>query len=252
MCYSFLMQIRSSATFEKPTDFDFLMTPLWGHVIYPASLTLLTAPPKAGKSSVLFSWAGCVSQGQAWGGIAPARPLKILYWDLENPEAIQYSKVAPFRNDNLWVVERGWEDADFDISKVPGILEKLGWFPDVIIIDPFVFANASTKENDAKEMARAIRKYIKFARVTKRAVILCHHDRKPPDGQPDNPRWSGRGSSAIPGAVDVQMNIVFTRHRQRLLQVTFSRYGSDADHEPAWILDYNQETHVATGQPTIL
>jgi RecA-family ATPase len=173
----------------------------------------------------------------------------VLYWDLENPETIQFSKVEPHRNPNLWVVEQGWDDMEFDIDRVPKQLEKAGWWPDVLIVDPLVYATTGvSKENDSVQMARAMRKYTKFARITKRAVIIAHHDRKPPNGQPDDPRWSARGSSALPGAVDVQMNLLIGRHDRRRLQVTFSRYGSTEDHEPTFLLDYDNDTYIVTGK----
>ena len=240
---------------RRPKDYDYLKTPFWAKVIYPASLTMVTAPPKAGKTSALVSLVGSLSKGETWGEYTPSRPLTVLYWDLENPDVIQWDKIEPYRNPNLWVVDRGWDDETFDITKVPPILERKNLYPDIIVVDPFVFANASTKENDAKAMATAMRKYIRFARITKRAVIIAHHDRKPStDGMPDDPRWSGRGSSAVPGAVDVQMNITIRGRRadRRILQTTFNRYGSTDDHEPSWELRYDNETHITTATKILL
>lgn len=174
----------------------------------------------------------------------------MLYWELENPEVIQYNKVNAVANDNFWVSKSGWAE-DFDIEKVTKKLQAAGFWPDVLIIDPFVYATNIGKENDAREMVRAIKKFIRFARETQRCVILVHHDRKPPaEGGFDDPRHSARGSSALPGAVDMQMNILIGRHHRRL-QVTFNRFGSTDEHEPTFILEYDNEKHFCTGKQVI-
>lgn len=245
------MELICSKDLKKPKDYEFLTTPLWGKVLYPASLNIVTAHPKAGKSSFLYSWAGQVTQGLEWGDIVPPKSLKVVYWELENPEVIQYNKVNPVANDNFWVSKSGWAE-DFDIEKVPKKLQAVGFWPDVLIIDPFVYATNIGKENDAREMVRAIKKFIRFARETRICTILVHHDRKPGADSVgmDDPRHSARGSSALPGAVDMQMNILLGRHHRRL-QVTFNRFGSTAEHEPTFILEYDNDAHFCEGKQVI-
>lgn len=245
------MRLISTSDIEEPKDYKFLMTPLWANVFYPGTLNLLTAPMKAGKSSFLYGWAKEMVRGTAWGGIAPAKPLKIAYYDLENPDAIQYAKFQNSKHPDFKVTQGAWLE-DFTIHGIEKNWIETGWFPDVVIVEPLVFAINIRNENDNNEMKNALKPFLKFARIGKLCIILVHHNRKPSAENPmDLPKYSARGAGSLGGIIDVQLNIVEGQTR-RWVQVTMNRYGAGDNgsdlYEPRFILHYDNETKLSSGE----
>jgi RecA-family ATPase len=246
------MKLVPTDRVAEPNNYKDLMTPLWANVFFPGTLNLLTAPMKAGKSSFMYAWAGAMVRGEPWGGIAPARPLKVAYYDLENPDAIQYSKFQNTKHNDFRVTLGAWQ-TEFNLADIEKDWVASGWFPDVVIVEPLIFAVNVRNENDNREMARALKGFMRFARTKYRCIILVHHDRKAQQGLGlDNPKFSSRGASALPGIVDTQMNII-EGARHRWLQVTMNRYGTDevpgqTAYEPKFILEYDNQTKLSSGK----
>lgn len=199
--------------------------PLWGTAIYPGQLILITATYKAGKSVILMSLFGNLALGRKWGPWKPERPVKTLYVAFEDDEDDIQKSLAPFGGSpNFRVVQREWTDNEkpFKMQEVIETIEALDFKPDILVLDPWLYG-FSFDLKDPVKMKEALKPIRQFARVTKTAVVLVHHNRKEDGKNPDDPWFSAAGSYALGAAIDAQWNIIKPRQGPRSFQITYSR-----------------------------
>jgi hypothetical protein len=92
--------------------------------------------------------------------------------------------------------QQAWSSLQDDVERIDPVL---------VILDPLVETHAGLDENKASDMAALLRTLRKLVRGKDRTLVITHHDKK---GVAEPSVYSGRGSSAIAGAVDSVYHMV--------------------------------------------
>ena len=171
-------------------------------LIPKGGITILAAKPKVGKTILTFNMAICVSVGQPFLG----------YETLEGPVIIiQMEDTKSLIRTRLYTMT-GVEDLPIylnnklfslegNLDELKNIIEQIQ--PQLVIFDPMVFLLDVTDENNAMQIAKAMKPLRDLAIETNTAILIVHHHRK----GVGNDEEAIRGSSAIFGSVDMAINI---------------------------------------------
>jgi hypothetical protein len=189
------------------------------------SVTLVTGPPSAMKSSVMLAWAVAIALHREFGRFQPLAAGKVIIYNVEDdmheqrrrlsaalrqfgaaPVDIQQKiiRVGPSTIGTL--VQR---EAAGEISftgTMTAIVELIKMHkPSVLIVDPLAELHTA-EENDNTALRAVIAEFRKIAVLYNLAVVILHHTRKG-SGQAAGDPESARGASSIIGAVRVAVTL---------------------------------------------
>ncbi|QDF17580.1 DNA primase/helicase [Gordonia phage Yago84] len=186
-------------------------------------LTSIIGPPGMGKSTVALDMACAIATGRRWQGRQTLQT-KVLYMPGEGLSGVVQRIVA-------WEQANGVEVGDQlliadDVIHVSAhrdawvglmaLLSTLGI--GLIIGDTFARMSSGTDENSAQDVGRAVRRIDEVRKGCNCGAVLVHHTAK---GSPE----SGRGSSALNGALDSELLV-------RAATWDYDQLGVDADDAP--------------------
>jgi len=202
------------------------------------SITVVSGPGSAGKSSLMVAWALSMALGVPYGNFRPIRPYKVLSYNVEDDRDEQLRRISA----SCRQFDKSPYDAVQNLRMVGptemGTLLHLGpdgrllfntpvmheleeyidlWKPDVVMLDPFVELHSS-EENDNTAIRQVLARFRSWAVQMKVALVLLHHARKggSTPGDPD----SLRGASAIVGAARVILTVnTMTDEEARDMQI---------------------------------
>ena len=187
-------------------DLDSLPTLEWlvEGVIPKDSSGVLVGPFASGKTFVLVDIAACVATGTAWHGLEVAQgPVLYVYSEgvrgaKQRVEAWESAngKTAPdiaFIPRPVHLLDR--DEVDYVLKRIN---EEMPEPPVLIIIDTLSRSIAGADENSQKDMTIAVENAALIGRETGAAVWFAHHPNRGGDY---------RGSSVLPGAVDVMASV---------------------------------------------
>jgi RecA-family ATPase len=172
-----------------------------------------------GKSSLLIAEALAMASGKSLLGEKPSHPLRVWYWNGEDPyEEIerriaatmqQYGLTPEDIGDRLFInsgrttpivlatsAKGETVVADVTVASMTETIEENQI--DVVIVDPFVSSHR-VSENDNNAIETVVKKWAHVAEQTKCAIDLVHHSRKT-HGEEVSVE-DGRGASALLAAV---------------------------------------------------
>ena len=194
------------------------ITSILGNYIIRGALHLISSDPGTGKTTFLYHLAVALSEGREFLG-ERLTPLKIAYFDLETPRSVRSKtlQLLEFQeNGNLMFF-----DEQCDIEKFYQLIEKHQI--DFLIIDTVSLFFSIKKENDNAEVNdKIIRPLKELTKKTGVAIILVHHTAKASKEQ--SKAYRSRGASALPGGVDVVINLENTEEENvRKLEIAKNR-----------------------------
>ena len=187
------------------------------------SLLLISGESSAGKTVLAYNLAYHLAEGLEIAGLTPQRPVRVLYFDLENPESVHRSLVDIIgRSDNLAFV-RG-------LPKTLGTDDGRGQFlrachefrPDVVILDPLTVAWPVDDENDNAKADRQMWG-IKQMAMELNCVIIALWNMG--EGNVKD-KFRARGATARIDRSDLALNYMELTENTRQLKVVKSRYGT--------------------------
>lgn len=216
-------------------------------------LTVLVAPPGAGKSTlgIALAVAGVTGRGEIVGETVH-ETIKAWVWNNEDDRnelrrrlaaIMQQWNVAPSDLRGKLGLNSGSErplviakaTKDGAVVRLPDIeaiidrvrLEGIG----LLIVDPFVETHEVDENNNAQIKAVAAM-WREVARRGDCAVVIVHHTGKPPSASPD--AWTGslsasRGASSLGGVARI-MRTLFA-----MSQSDADKFGLDADERRLWV-----------------
>jgi KaiC/GvpD/RAD55 family RecA-like ATPase len=182
---------------------------VWQGYAAQGEVTILSGPPKVGKTTLLVQAAGAVSFGTSFLD-RKVQHTPVLWLNLEQHR----------RRMRLLLRSLGVEGCRFYVThRTPDDLttEMLEREIRLVIVDSLSKFWSVTDENDAVQVTEAAEQLRQIAVITDAAVVLVHHDRK--SGGEDG--MNIRGSGALLAAVDhaVSMKRVSGHERRRVLEV---------------------------------
>ena len=175
------------------------------------SINLLTGKPNAGKSLQALDWALCIATGTAWNGI-PVDTAPVIYicgeghrgmrrrlkaWEIEHSISLEGQ---PFAMSSQAALLR---DPDVATDVFRQIETGFKEPPGFIVIDTLA-RNFGGNENDTEDMSAFVKNIDDSLRAPFNAcVLIVHHT-----GKADHDE--GRGSTALPGAVENSFKVTQT------------------------------------------
>ena len=189
------------------------------------SVTVVSGPGSAGKSSLMVAWAACLTIGCAFNRMRADAPLRVATYNVEDDESEQKRRfsamlrtlkvghdaiggrlaiIGPSRVGTLLQTAR-----DGSLLVNTPVMDRLDAFvqqfrPDVLILDPFVELHGA-EENDNTAVRAVMARFRAMAVEYGMAVVILHHARKG-IGTPGDPD-SLRGASSIVGAARVALTL---------------------------------------------
>lgn len=176
-------------------------------------ITILSGAPGVGKSWLLADLAIDLATGASWLGEFSTRPSRVLYLELESPQANTRSRLQKLigakeletnalpahivRNVELRLNRPSGKEV------LRGLIERVE--PNVIIIDSFIRVHEAD-ENSATEMAKVSRALLELSHRYSVLFILSDHERKP-GPHPSAPQNMLRGSTEKAAMVDSLLSI---------------------------------------------
>lgn len=189
------------------------------------SLTVVSGPGSAGKSSLMVAWCVALALGEEFGRFTPSEPSKVLFYNVEDDKSEQQRRCSATLRQfgatpravmaNLRMVGPHnvgtLLNTSYDgrilvntpaMDELEDYIDK--WQPDVVILDPFVELHSS-EENDNTEIRKVLARFRSWAQQKNLGLVILHHARKggSSPGDPD----SMRGASAIVGAARVALTV---------------------------------------------
>ncbi len=201
---------------EQPEDVEWL----WEGYVAPGNVTVISARPKGGKTTLVFHLLAALMGGRDFLGKA-TRQGKVLVMS-EEPSNLIRRRLANLglTSDDLLIAKRsdvtGWDDA---LALVQDAIEydRL----DLLVIDVLAAFWGIDDENGAGKVMAALQPLLKLAQKAEMAVLLLHHLRKSPGAE----GTASRGSSALAGSADILVEIHRDEHAARRRKLTaYSRY----------------------------
>ena len=188
------------------------------------SVTLLTGPAAALKSTAVLGWGTSLALGADFGRFRPVKPCKLIVYNVEDDRDEQRRRLsATLRqfdatpDDIIGKVFRVGpnsigtllaRDSDGKLMFTPAMaaVEKLitAEKPDVLIVDPLAELH-SEEENDNTALRAVIAAFRALAVRYQMAIVILHHTRKGSalsPGDPDTARGGQRHHRSRPGRVD--------------------------------------------------
>ena len=216
-------------------------------------LTVLVAPPGAGKSTlgIALAVAGVTGRGEIVGETVH-ETIKAWVWNNEDDKLelrrrlaaiMQQWNVAPADlrgrlglnsgSERPLVVAKATKDgAVVRLPDIEAIIERVkAEGIGLLIVDPFVETHEVDENNNAQIKAVAAM-WREVARRGDCAVVVVHHTGKPPSASPD--AWTGslsasRGASSLGGVARI-MRTLFA-----MSQSDADKFGLDADERRLWV-----------------
>lgn len=208
-------------------DVDWLV----GELLLADGLSLLVAPPKAGKSTLARCLALAVATGGDWLG-RPVRQGVCLHLALEEAKSTvlaHYNRLeAPDEGIHVVIGAPGVRP-DGRRAWLADLVAALR--PALVVIDPLSRWLALEDGNSYSETTAKIEPLIELARTRATHLMLVHHSRK--DG--GSRGQETLGSTALAGSVDVMISLTTDARGRR----TFYAFGRDGVEVEASVLDMN-------------
>lgn len=182
-----------------PTEIPWVCQP----IAYSGGATLITGPPKAGKSTLTAQLQRCCETGDAFLGSWSVQMGPALLVTEEGGVAVAYKTGGLQRLDIL--------DRRTALSASLSFRQTLDVVADwalkhergIAFIDTLAIWAEIQNENDASEATRAVALVTSLAQTTGLAVVLVHHARKAGGENGE----AIRGSGAILGTVDIAVEM---------------------------------------------
>lgn len=192
---------------------------LWGGLIYPEAITQVNAEPGMGKTTFVYNLIVHGVLNRPFLEIGFPKHLKVLNLDFETPEWLKGLKLRNIIPDDIDGLPKDLDFlSDFDIEKDFHDLIRLCLRKkyDVVVFDTQVRGLGLRDENDNSLADFKMGLLRRLCKKTGCAIILIHHTTK----SDRKGVYSGRGASAIAGAVDIVVNMESYKEDEDVLKIT--------------------------------
>ena len=218
---------------------------LWEGYLGAGEISLLSASPKEGKSTLVFHLLPALLAGEPFFE-RPTTAAKVLIVTEESARQVQDKLGAASYENAVGIFNpfgMSWEAL---MAHVSNAVQTDG--VTLVIIDTLAAFWQVGDENNQADIGRALRPIFSISRTYGTAFLLLHHDRKEAGGG----IASVRGSSALPAAVDavIKLKRDTGKDTRRILSVI----GRSSETASPLLVDLDADTKVykAIGTPTLV
>lgn len=168
------------------------------------ALTAMIGAPGVGKTGVVLDMAACIALGKRWMGRNTLRQ-RVLYLPGEGMAGAVQRLLAWEAAHDLDIGEDLLVgDSIIQVAASPqawgAVVQKMLEFDvGLLILDTFARASVGLEENSATDVGKAIARFDQVRKATGSGLMVVHHTAKSSN--------SGRGSSALNGALDTELLI---------------------------------------------
>ncbi len=215
---------------------------LWEGYLAPGLLTLLSARPKIGKTTLIFHFLSMLFRHQPFLDHATHQAGKVLLFTEESPILLKRRlERLELGGEDLLIVQR------FTVSGWPDVLARIRLGAQhgvrLVIVDTLAAFWGVDDENDAPKAVNALLPLQILAQQLGIAVLLIHHLRKSPgeDGT------AHRGSGAIVGAVDVAVEM--SRDSQKATRRRLTTLSRFDETPPQVVIELDGGVYQSKGSP---
>jgi hypothetical protein len=194
---------------------------IYGRSLIRRFLSSTVAPGGVGKSTLALADAVAMATGKDLVGVKPVGPLRVWYWNFEDPIEEIERRVAAImlhyklteedigyrlyinsgRDTPITLARESQQGLQIDTDTLSRLREQIEELEiDVLMLDPFV-ATHGVSENDNAKINLVLQLWAKLADLTDIAIDVTHHVRKGQSGQGAFTTDDGRGASAFRDAV---------------------------------------------------
>ena len=203
----------------KETDRQWIVD----NILPEKSLSLISALPKAGKSTWTYSLAEAVSNGKPFMG-HQVKQTPVLILALEEMDIdikIRTTKEMPFNENNTFMWNHPLNADGETLKKLGEIIEKhkIG----LVIVDCLTRFWDIDDENSASQVNQAIKPILQIARSKRVAIFVIHHSTKAKAEFGKDIRGSGDLFAHVDIAFSLDRYVPDLNDTRRVLQ-TYSRY----------------------------
>ncbi len=208
------------------------------------SLATVYGPPKQGKTFVVLSLAAHIAAGMSWFG-RPVEQGGVVYIAGEGAGGLKHRARALRAHHGIrgqipfWFLPRavhfGEAKAVFELATL--VRETAGPSIKLLVIDTLARATPGMDENSAGDIGRFVAECDKLKEAFGCTVLVVHHSGK-------DASKGGRGSSALPGAVDASFQVTRQKTETEDVITVANEYQKEAEEAAPLYFDL---TPVSTG-----
>jgi hypothetical protein len=155
-----------------------------------------------GKSTTVASLVVALTRGAPWCGIPVPRPIRVLYFDAEQPasECVRMFLRLGATDHNLTIVNEQLVDlaSEAGFAEVERMVAAIK--PELVVFDSVQSTFAGVAENDAQEVGTVFRRLLDLRHRHKLTVLLIHHPRKAQAGEGRERKLTPAGSRVFESA----------------------------------------------------
>lgn len=220
---------------EEPEQISFV----WSETLSAAGLSICSAKPKVGKSTLARNLAVAVASGSVFLG-RPTSKGRVLYLCLEEKRSeVRNHFERMGANDEDILIHTGATPSNA-IEAIGVAISELG--PVLVIIDPLSRVLRVADFNEYGGMTRGLEPLVDLGRTTGCCILALHHDSKGDRNGGD----ALLGSTALFGAVDCHIQMK-KRDGGRTIQTT-QRYGEDM---PETVVELDSSTGILASKGSL-
>ena len=187
----------------------------------PPALVLLVGETSAGKTVLAYNLALAITEGRELvSGLTPAKALKVLYLDLESPEALHRTLVQTIGRSEGLAFMRQVPSLESSAVQKQLLAKAREWEAEVIIIDPLPVAWPVQDENDN---ALADQQFSRLKQLAVKSNCLIIALWNMGEGQMKK-KFKARGATARADRSDIVLNYSDSGTDGRRLEVVKSRW----------------------------
>lgn len=213
---------------------------IWKGFLSPSVLTLLSSPPKVGKTTLLADLLRQMWTSEEYMGL-PISGVATLVIS-EEADTLIAQRATELGYSNMWPIYwmtpepgRTWDDTLQTIREF-----AVMWANPLIIVDTLSRHWGIDDENDNAKVESALNPLITIARSTGASILLVHHTRK----SGGFGGTASRGGSAIVGAADIIMEFARFDKGDRTNKRRLDCYSRYAETPEALLIQLTEEGYV--------
>jgi len=197
---------------------------IWGDLLYPSSIIQINSEPGLGKTTFMYNLLLQGALNKEFLGIKFSKQINSLYVDVETPSWLRKRKLDSICDtelpDNFYFI-----DSLNLKSQEQSLVKTINEYSiDVLVLDTQSRVFQQEDENNNAQANTVLSELRNICQETEVCIVLVHHLGKDTG---NSGVYSGRGASAVAGAVEIVVNLSSLDSEVLKLEVVKSKVNND-------------------------